>query len=144
MGTGAESRWVSGISTMNLDGTSYTELVIDSLLTFTSPVWSPDGNRIAFMAYKQQPLGYSELYVKVMDANGDNLSTIASPQVGVPSDRISMSPPSVAWSPDGKRLAFTMHETNGEHIFVINKDGSGLTKVTSKPNAHEGYLSWSR
>jgi Tol biopolymer transport system component len=43
-----------------------------------------------------------------------------------------------AWSPDGKQLAFTVHNDNGKRykpvggraIFVVNTDGTGLRRIT--------------
>ena len=58
-----------------------------------------------------------------------------------------------AWSPDGKQLAFTVHNDNskrfkpvgGRAIFVVNTDGTGLHRITPwKLNAGGlGELAWS-
>jgi Tol biopolymer transport system component len=59
----------------------------------------------------------------------------------------------IAWSPDGKQLAFTAHNDNGKRfkpvggraIFIINTDGTGLHRITPwKLNAGGlGELDWS-
>jgi Tol biopolymer transport system component len=52
----------------------------------------------------------------------------------------TISPPMelhFSWSPDGSRIALT----NG-HVFIVNKDGSGLEQITTYPVASEGAISW--
>ncbi len=59
----------------------------------------------------------------------------------------------VVWSPDGKQLAFSVHNVNGTHyrpiggraVFVIDTDGNGLRRVTPwRLNAGGlGELDWS-
>jgi Tol biopolymer transport system component len=39
-------------------------------------------------------------------------------------------PPQLAWSPDGKRIAFVDHS---EELSVIDADGSGLRRLTNTP-----------
>ena len=36
-----------------------------------------------------------------------------------------------AWSPDGRRIAFTSNPDGSEHIFVMNADGTGVTRLTN-------------
>ena len=51
-------------------------------------------------------------------------------------------PAEPVWSPDGTRIAFeSFREGNGD-IYVMNADGSGLTRLTSDP-ALDSSPSWS-
>jgi Tol biopolymer transport system component len=48
-----------------------------------------------------------------------------------------------AWSPDGKRIAFTsVVEGTTTDIFVENADGSGQVRITNDPN-NDAYPNWS-
>lgn len=61
----------------------------------SSPVWSPDGTRIAFLA-SGDPDG-NQIHVRWMDDEG------AVSQI----TRLENSPSNLRWSPDGDRIAFT-------------------------------------
>ncbi|NIM52355.1 MAG: prolyl oligopeptidase family serine peptidase, partial [Gemmatimonadales bacterium] len=92
-------RWVdkmndrrkSSLWIMNADGSRNRFLTEGS-----SPRWSPDGSRIAFVR-QGDPKG-SQIFVRWMDAEG------ATSQI----TRVEKSPGDVRWSPDGESIAFTM------------------------------------
>lgn len=128
-------RHYKGLSiwSMNPDGSSPTRLTDDKsrsekLPSFSpvydsSPVWSPDGTKIAFISNRNYLFS---LYV--MNADGSN-SRIVTDKV------LEAAEP--AWSPDGGRIAFSsgVRATIGMgkpsvDIYVINVDGSGLAKLT--------------
>jgi dipeptidyl aminopeptidase/acylaminoacyl peptidase len=48
-----------------------------------------------------------------------------------------------AWSPDGRRIAFARGVPGGNYdIYVMNANGSGVTRITSSPRA-DRYPAWS-
>ena len=82
----------SSIYIMNADGSKPRKLLDGS-----SPIWSPDGSRIAYTA-QGEPNNTPQIFVRYMDAEG------AVTQV----TRVTASPGGLRWSPDGKQIAFTM------------------------------------
>jgi TolB protein len=49
---------------------------------------------------------------------------------------------SPAWSPDGRRIAFYSERDGNAEIYVMNADGTGVTRLTNT-KADEGYPAWS-
>ena len=113
---------VGGIFAMNPDGSDQVQITVGEDL---DPVWSPDGQRIAFV---RRAGGMQS--VRVVNSNGTGDSPVTSPIAG------AVETPT--WSSDGGRIAFTVDQ---EDIWVVNVDGSGLTQITGTPN-EEAYLSW--
>ena len=75
--------------------------------------------------------------IYVMSANGGDAAPLATgptatgPEYGRP-----------AWSPDGTRLAFESARDGNMELYVVNGDGSGLTRLTNN-TAFDGSPAWS-
>jgi TolB protein len=48
----------------------------------------------------------------------------------------------LAWSPDGRKLAFTTDRDGNAEVYTMNSDGSGLRRLTDNP-AFDGDVAWS-
>ena len=81
--------WESSLWVVNADGSRNRQLVEGS-----SPTWSPDGTRIAFLAPDAQ--GKSQIFVRWMDNDGGVTALT----------RLTERPRDIAWSPDGTSIAF--------------------------------------
>lgn len=103
---------------MNADGSDQTKLT-NLPVWNDAPVWSPDGTMIAWSHSRDENGG-----IYIMNADG-------SGQINLTPGVFGFGP---SWSPDGSRIAFSAHaETDGfssDQIFVVNRDGSGLTRLT--------------
>jgi Tol biopolymer transport system component len=97
----------------------------------TLPVWSPDGEEIAFVRTQPGGSGMSVREIAVMDSDGDNLRVLSSTSFTVITG--------LDWSPDGTRIAFTSQDVanegleTSEDLYVVNANGSGLHHVVDGP-----------
>ena len=110
-----EDSWESELWIVASDGSRNRYLVKGS-----SPRWSPDGTRLAYLA-DGTPKG-AQIFVRWMDAEG------ATSQIS----HLTKAPRDIQWSPDGEQLAFTM--------MVPAKQ---TWELASMPSAPEG-ASWTK
>jgi Tol biopolymer transport system component len=75
-----------------------------------TPVWSPDGRRIAYLSRRD---GTREIYVVSADGSGQRRVTPRDVSVHTP-----------AWSPDGRRIAFEGVRAGTTGVYAVNADGS--------------------
>lgn len=114
-------RKVSAIWIMDADGGRNR-----TLLEGSSPVWSPDGTRIAYLA-PGDPEG-SQIWVRWMDAEG------ATTQI----TRLERAPSNLEWSPDGQWIAFSSAvEDEAEFAGVKLPDRPSGAKWTEDPKVVE-------
>ncbi len=78
---------------IDADGSNHRPLRSDRQ-SYGSPLWSPDGTRIAYVSGAE---GSPQLFVRWMDSGQTALIT-----------DLTEAPGDLAWSPDGRWLAFTM------------------------------------
>jgi Tol biopolymer transport system component len=132
-----------GIFTMDLDGNNLVQLPTpDSLIfKYKSPVWSPSGEMIAYIENNYLYNVNRTIEIILINADGTNRLSIGVFDRGFES--IFGPSPSLCWSPDGSKIAFTMYEQSGIHIYTINKDGTNFTQITSADGSDDSWLSWS-
>ncbi len=105
-----------------------TLLLTDDLMSKAYPRWSPDGKFIAFSSL-DQPYG---VYVTNVDSSERRqLST----------DEIGGRYPN--WSPDSSKIVFEAGENDDLEIYVVNVDGTGLTRLTHPSPYHDLAPIWS-
>ncbi len=94
-----------------------------------TPSWSPTADVIVF---DSNPSGVAR-DIFVINADGSGLTRLTRP----PHQRATNYAQISAWSPDGKRIAFTAHigtEFPDLNVFVMDADGSNIEQITTSPN----------
>ena len=110
------------IYAMNADGSEITRLANSESLSvrpirYRQLVWSPDGQRIAFVSNRD---GNQDIYA----ANADGSGIIRLTDNDAWDDWL-------AWSPDGWRIAFSSNRDGNQDIYAMNADGSEITRLTN-------------
>jgi Tol biopolymer transport system component len=103
----------------------------------SDPVWSPDGQRIAFVLAEKPPPGVLRLQTNL---DIYTLDVETGERTQLTQDRASDEGPT--WSPDGQRIAFVSTRDNAQgEIYVMNADGSDVRRLTDNELA-EAMLAW--
>ena len=126
----------SDVWIMNADGSVPVNLTQGRHLQCVSPAWSPDGAKIAYLAFDDffdsdgvRWVDYSQGAIWVMDADGGNPQ-----QMGYLVDPGSESgSEEIFWAEDGSRIYYYRRWSN--ELFAVELDGSGSSPVDWKERA---------
>lgn len=144
----AEDRWRTSapdLYTLTISEGKAGELhrLTDGSLGCSSPVWSPDGGSIAFLAaFKYKSGGHVDIYTSAADAREGKPTCLTqecevSFQDWVNSDlgdeHIAPSP---IWSADGETLYALGAHRGSTGIYAIARSGSGSNPPALTPTAH--------
>jgi Tol biopolymer transport system component len=108
---------------MNADGSGQQNLTRNPVYDYR-PVWSPDGQKLAFGRYRD---------VWVMNADGSDQRRLT------PNPQGDDWP---VWSPDGQQIVFTSFRGLNWDVWVMNADGSGHRNLT-RNRAQDYFPTWS-
>lgn len=114
---------------INVDGTDPQRLTDDPALDQMA-AFSPNGKQLAFMSLRA---GYCSVFVMNSDGS-DQINLTAKEPTSSPSSAWCSRGPS--WGRNGQQIYFTSFRpsTSGNfEIFVMNADGSGVTRLTDSP-----------
>jgi len=141
-GSDSATTSVLNIWTFKTDGSSVNPLtsITNSNTDATSPVWSPDGETIAFASDQaldgtdaENTNGTSNIWL--MNGDGSNIQSLTE----ITADNAESESPQ--WSPDGSQILFLSNKAldgsnaantnNACNVWVMNSDGSGQQALTS-------------
>ena len=114
-------RDISNIYRSDYDGANQTRITYTAGLDIT-PAWAPNGAEIAYASWRS---GYSDIIVQSM------VSGMPAQKPAKGSFEAQNYLP--AWSPDGTKLAFMSSRDGNPEIYYMNRDGSGMRRVTNSP-----------
>lgn len=135
----AEHAGNSDIWMVNPEGTELIQLTTERVGE-GHPTWSPDGTTIAFTR------GGRTTEVYLMDADGTNVRQVSNFGHGFPG-----SPQFLAFSPDGTRLAMSLHAPTGVYdrdLYILSLENGRLTNLTALfsgqagDGANDTWLDW--
>jgi Tol biopolymer transport system component len=126
---------LGGVYTMTADGRDPTRLVgyddVDRGFPL-NPVYSPDGEKVAFATEYASWDNRCDIYI--CDADGPNVTRLTafypdSDKSGPPAHTPTKKP---SFSPDGTKILFTHTEDDNSRswVYTVNVDGTGLTRLS--------------
>ena len=115
-----DMRGVQNIYMTDYDGANQRRITVARTLEL-SPVWSPDAQSIAYTSYVS---GFPDIIVADIYKGRSS-----KPARGT--ERAHNFLP--VFSPDGTRIAFMSNRDGNPEIYVMNRDGSGLRRLTNHP-----------
>jgi dipeptidyl aminopeptidase/acylaminoacyl peptidase len=117
----------SNLWIVDTDGTRVRELTSGSWRD-GSPVWSPDGKRIAFISDRD---GTAQLHILWLDTREVAQLT-----------RLERAPSGLRWSRDGKMIAFTSFEPDSDPILAVKLPERPRGAQWARPAVIVNRLSW--
>jgi len=114
-----------GIWSRNPDGVNEFQLSTD---VDSSPRWSPDGDRIAFISLRD---GNHEIYVMNWDGSGATRLT-----------NNETKDHTISWSPDSKSLVFVSEQDGNPEIYTVEVYSGEITRLTFN-EIRDGQPVWS-
>jgi dipeptidyl aminopeptidase/acylaminoacyl peptidase len=125
-----DDRSRSNLWVVDVEGLRVRELTHGNWRDF-SPVWSPDGKKIAFLSERDET---TQIHVMWLDTR----------EVAQLTHFNNLTPDNIRWSPDGKMLAFTMYIEDDDPILDVDLPEKPKGAKWAKPAIIIDRLSWRR
>jgi dipeptidyl aminopeptidase/acylaminoacyl peptidase len=123
----SKDQYRSNLWIIDVDGSRVRELT-SGARNDSSPVWSPDGKRIAFLSDRD---GTNQLHVMWLDTREIAQLT-----------HLEQAPNGIKWSPDGKQIAFTSFVPDSDPILPIKLPERPRGAEWARPATVVDRLSW--
>jgi TolB protein len=123
-----EKRGAKEVYIADYDGENARRVTIGFNLNINS-AWAPDARSLAYTSFRR---GAPQIFVShIYQALPPQQLTKGGGQSWLP-----------RWSPDGTRIAFSSTNDGNEEIYVMNRDGSNMRRLTNHPSS-DGAPTWS-
>ena len=122
-----KDRDIQEIYIVDYDGANPIRVTNTTTLN-VAPAWSPDNQVIAYTSWRPSSAGNFGVFQDII-LSYIQVGQRTTPANGSPDEQNYLP----AWSPDGTKLAFTSNRDGNPEIYVMNKDGSGLRRMTNSP-----------
>ena len=122
-----KDQYRSNLWIVDVDGSRVRELT-SGARNDSSPVWSPDGKRIAFLSDRD---GTNQLHVMWLDTREVAQLT-----------HLEQAPNGIKWSPDGKQIAFTAFVPDNDPILAVKLPERPRGAEWARPAVIVDRLSW--
>jgi Tol biopolymer transport system component len=119
------------VAVKNADGSGRLVILPHSSYVFGGPNWSPRAMHVAYSGGDQD---FTNIYISNPTAGWWKQLTTKALCPGASSCRSSWP----KWSRDGKKVAFVVFSGSTSDIFVVNRDGTAIKRLTTAPG-----LDWS-
>ena len=126
-----------GIWAIAADGSAPARLVPGAADPGSKPAWAPDGRSIAFASDRDG--GNLEIFVTPLPGPLGPLADTAAGTAAGAATKLIAGPGldgEPAWSPDGTRIAFASDRDGSPQVYVANRDGSNVAKVTTRARSY--------
>ncbi len=124
-----KDQYLSNLWIVDVEGTRVRELTSGNF-SDSSPVWSPDGKRIAFLSDRD---GTTQLHVMWVETREMAQLT-----------HLERAPSDITWSPDGKQIAFTSTVPDNDPILPVRLPERPRNAQWARPAVIVDRLSWAR
>ncbi len=125
------------IGVLNSDGSGLTTVAYGYLTpqiqSWQSELWSPDGSRILYSSYENDPEEKLFRDIFTVNADGSGKTSLTA------TDSDNRNP---RFSPDGSRIVFVSDKTGNKDIWVMDADGKNKVQMTASP-ASDNCPVWS-
>ena len=115
-----DNRTIKEVYIADYDGQNPQRVTVNRSLNIT-PSWSADGRAIAYTSYRR---GFSDVFVSFIYEG-----RLETPAAGNPKEQNWLP----SWSPNGRQIAFTSNRDGNPELYIVDVDGSNLTRLTHNP-----------
>ncbi len=93
----------------------------------TNPVFSPDGEKIAFISNRNN---YFDIFL--MNSDGSQLRSLLKNKIMRNIDVITTKGHALSWSPDGEKIVFAAEKNQRDYLYIFNLKNKKLKKLKNK------------